>query len=327
MSPGCHVVPKRGFLSPELERRETPDSAILAGCPPRGLRAGLVRLPHDELSHSHPPPPPEPAAMSFFAGRPRFLGWASTTALEGLRFAGFSLSMVNSSCLPPKSNMDVESECCISPRTVPRSGPAERKRILRKAARQELLVIGFSIWGMCGKAKFQKGGVYHIPVEHESWEDVRENILNYDEEGGGEQDQNGYDISELKKPLRASLSQSSSMTTAPLVKGFTDSHEEKQVNLRTHPNVIFSDPLQSGGPDFKNYVSQIIWDADNDLRALPEDTMHIYCFEGHGSLAGSLSTVNTLNIDEDLNDDYLHDWSTKFKKLEEFCAKKQHNGL
>ncbi|XP_069777942.1 neural-cadherin isoform X2 [Narcine bancroftii] len=190
-----------------------------------------------------------------------------------------------------------------------------------------VLVIGFSIWGMCGKAKFQKGGVYHIPVEHESWEDVRENILNYDEEGGGEQDQNGYDISELKKPLRASLSQSSSMTTAPLVKGFTDSHEEKQVNLRTHPNVIFSDPLQSGGPDFKNYVSQIIWDADNDLRALPEDTMHIYCFEGHGSLAGSLSTVNTLNIDEDLNDDYLHDWSTKFKKLEEFCAKKQHNGL
>ncbi|XP_051878588.1 neural-cadherin [Pristis pectinata] len=187
-----------------------------------------------------------------------------------------------------------------------------------------VLATGFSIWGVCGKAKFQKGGVYHIPVEHESWEDVRENILNYDEEGGGEQDQNGYDISELKKPLRLSLSQSSS---APLVKGSTDSQEEKQVNFRTHPNVIFSEPLQSGVPDFRNYVSQIIWDADNDLRALPEDTMHIYCFEGHGSLAGSLSTVDTSNTDEDLNSDYLTDWGTKFDKLKEFCAQKQNNGL
>ncbi|XP_059850094.1 neural-cadherin [Hypanus sabinus] len=189
------------------------------------------------------------------------------------------------------------------------------------------LAVGLSVWGVCGKAKFQKGGVYHIPVEHESWEDIRENILNYDEEGGGEQDQNGYDISELKKPLRASLSQSSSTTSAPLVKGFADSQEEGQLSSRTHTNVIFSEPLQYGVPDFKSYVSQIIWDADNDLRALPEDTVHIYCFEGQGSLAGSLTTVNTSNFEEDFGSECLSDWGTKFYKLQELCSQKQNNGL
>ncbi|XP_072324160.1 neural-cadherin isoform X1 [Scyliorhinus torazame] len=192
-----------------------------------------------------------------------------------------------------------------------------------------VLVIAFSIWGLCGKTKFQKGGVYHIPVEHESWEDVRENILNYDEEGGGEEDQvckNGYDISELKKPLRASLSQSSSTTTAPLVKASPDS-QEKSPNLQTHPNVIFSETMQSNTLDFKTYVARIIWDADNDLRAIPEDTVHVYCFEGRGSLAGSLSSVDTSNVDEDLNYDYLRDWGTKFDKLKEFCAQKQDSDV
>ncbi|XP_041045226.1 neural-cadherin [Carcharodon carcharias] len=189
-----------------------------------------------------------------------------------------------------------------------------------------VLVVSFSVWGLCGKTKFQKGGVYHIPVEHESWEDVRENILNYDEEGGGEEDQNGYDISELKKPLRASQSQSSSTTTAPLVKASPDSQEEKLVNLKIHPNVTFSETIQSNTLDFKTYVARIIWDADNDLRAIPEDTVHVYCFEGRGSLAGSLSSVDTANVDEDLNYD-LRDWGSKFDKLKEFCAQKQDNGV
>ncbi|CAL8258805.1 unnamed protein product [Boreogadus saida] len=51
-------------------------------------------------------------------------------------------------------------------------------------------------------------------------------ILNYNEEGGGEQDQNAYDITELKRPLCSSLSQSSSCTTAPLIKSYHGSQEE-----------------------------------------------------------------------------------------------------
>jgi len=36
-------------------------------------------------------------------------------------------------------------------------------------------------------------------------DDVRENIMHYDEEGVGEQDQSAYDISQLKKPFGSPL--------------------------------------------------------------------------------------------------------------------------
>ncbi|CAB1413810.1 unnamed protein product [Pleuronectes platessa] len=89
------------------------------------------------------------------------------------------------------------------------------------------VLVAVTVWNQKGsRNKFRKRGVYHIPAEHESWEDIRENILNYNEEGGGEQDQNGYDITELKRPLGSSLSQSSSCTTAPLIKSSPGSQEE-----------------------------------------------------------------------------------------------------
>lgn len=52
------------------------------------------------------------------------------------------------------------------------------------------VLVAVTVWNQKGsRNKFRKRGVYHIPAEHESWEDIRENILNYNEEGGGEQDQ------------------------------------------------------------------------------------------------------------------------------------------
>ncbi|XP_069798500.1 uncharacterized protein usp19 [Narcine bancroftii] len=103
-------------------------------------------------------------------GRPHFLGWATTTGSEGSRCAGFSLSMVNSSCLPPKSSVNVEPECCITlygPHTVTAgvqwSGPAERKRAPWKAACQECepgREPGDSTMQQCSGAVVG-GGVWH----------------------------------------------------------------------------------------------------------------------------------------------------------------------
>ncbi|XP_043922109.1 neural-cadherin-like [Protopterus annectens] len=177
------------------------------------------------------------------------------------------------------------------------------------------LLVAFTVWSQWGRAKFQKGGVYHIPVEHESWEDIRENVLNYDEEGGGEQDQNGYDISELKRPLHASLSQSSSGTTAPLLKSSPSSEVETLSPLKEPPPPPEAAP--SSSLDYKAYVSRIIWEADNDPQAFPLDSIHTYCLEGLGSLAGSLSSLDSSSLDEDLNYDYLRDWGSKFDKLRE----------
>lgn len=51
------------------------------------------------------------------------------------------------------------------------------------------LLVSYTVWSQWGSSGFRKGGIYHIPEERESWEDVRENVLNYNEEGGGERDQ------------------------------------------------------------------------------------------------------------------------------------------
>ncbi|KAK2845166.1 hypothetical protein Q5P01_011825 [Channa striata] len=248
------------------------------------------------------------------------------------------------------------------------------------------VLVAVTVWNQKGsRNKFRKRGVYHIPAEHESWEDIRENILNYNEEGGGEQDQNGYDITELKRPLCSSLSQSSSCTTAPLIKSSPGSQEE------VHPS---SSSCSSGAPylsiphhhhhhcqpgaanhssdsaytsyaahvgrdteagdagsyvettqtgtrshvDFKSYVARIIWEADNDGEAVPPDAYHVWCVEGSGSSAGSLSSLgsaasrhNTTTEPGDEEDDdgggfvcdRLSRWGPKFQALSEMYDRPQ----
>ncbi|KAL7874769.1 hypothetical protein SRHO_G00057390 [Serrasalmus rhombeus] len=179
------------------------------------------------------------------------------------------------------------------------------------------VLVAVTVWNQKGsRNKFRKRGVYHIPAEHESWEDIRENILNYNEEGGGEQDQNAYDITELKRPLCSSLSQSSSCTTAPLIKSSQGSQEEVHPGgpLTYHHNPGCSTHCAM---DFKNYVARIIWEADNDSLAFPMDTYHVYCIEGEGSSLGSLSSLSSAIPEDDFSYDYLRHWGPKFEGLSE----------
>lgn len=68
-------------------------------------------------------------------------------------------------------------------------------------------------------------------------------------------------------------------------------------------------------PSFQKYVSQIVKAADNDQKKQPPEVLHMYATEGDGSLAGSLSSLTSSSIDEDLNYDYLCEWGPKFNKL------------
>ncbi|KAF4798042.1 hypothetical protein TURU_066602 [Turdus rufiventris] len=185
----------------------------------------------------------------------------------------------------------------------------------------QALLVSYTVWSQWGSSGFRKGGIYHIPEERESWEDVRENVFNYNEEGGGERDQNAYDIDELKKPLHK-IPRSSLQAAAPHSRTPTG---PKRDSVPKHAHQKQSISAVTSIPDFKEYVSQIIRDADNDLKSLPADTIHFYCLEGQCSLAGSLSSLDSISGDEDLNYDCLQEWGSKFEKLKELYVVSNEN--
>lgn len=99
----------------------------------------------------------------------------------------------------------------------------------------------------------------------------------------------------------------------------------KRDSLPKHAHQKQSISAVTSIPDFKEYVSQIIQDADNDLKGLPADTIHFYCLEGQCSLAGSLSSLDSISGDEDVNYDFLQEWGSKFEKLKELYVASNEN--
>ncbi|MEQ2264329.1 hypothetical protein XENORESO_000419 [Xenotaenia resolanae] len=71
-----------------------------------------------------------------------------------------------------------------------------------------VLMLGLFLYSCWRRHKGLKEGVYQVSAHHGEWEDIRENVLNYDEEGGGEQDQNAFNMVELQRSLQPSPAQS-----------------------------------------------------------------------------------------------------------------------
>ncbi|CAG0914580.1 unnamed protein product, partial [Notodromas monacha] len=102
-------------------------------------------------------------------------------------------------------------------------------------------------------------------------DDVRENIINYDDEGGGEDDMTAFDITPLQIPVDG----------APGVKPGLQ-------GPITTPR-----PMYAGGPhpDVGLFIHDLKSKADNDPNAPPYDDLRNYAYEGGGSTAGSLSSL------------------------------------
>ena len=138
------------------------------------------------------------------------------------------------------------------------------------------------------------------PLILEDERDIRENIVRYDDEGGGEEDTEAFDMVALRN-LNIIRDHKARRDVTPEVTSFFSSRP----TYKTLPdNVIF-----------REFIWDRLKESDVDPSAPPYDSLQTYAFEGSGSVAESLSSLESQSTDSDQNYDYLSDWGPRFKKL------------
>uniref|UniRef100_A0A674E4Z1 Cadherin 15, type 1, M-cadherin (myotubule) n=1 Tax=Salmo trutta TaxID=8032 RepID=A0A674E4Z1_SALTR len=163
-----------------------------------------------------------------------------------------------------------------------------------------LLLLAVAV-GNCRRHHMKKGEGLLVG---DSDEDIRDNVLNYDEQGGGEEDEvRHYNMLQLAEP--SYLVTISPLGKQPLRKDYPDN-----LPSPSYPRKPPADPT-----DIEDFINDGLEAADHDPNIPPYDTALIYDYEGDGSLAGSLSSIASASSDGDQDYDYLNDWGPRFKKL------------
>ncbi|XP_025786897.1 cadherin-19 [Puma concolor] len=129
-------------------------------------------------------------------------------------------------------------------------------------------------------------------------EDFGENIFRYDDEGGGEEDTEAFDVVELRSSALMRERKVQKTATAEIRR-------------------LYRQSLQVG-PDsaiFRKFILEKLEEANTDPCAPPFDSLQTYAFEGTGSLAGSLSSLGSAASDQEEYYDYLNELGPRFKRL------------
>uniref|UniRef100_A0A3Q3K7B2 Cadherin domain-containing protein n=1 Tax=Monopterus albus TaxID=43700 RepID=A0A3Q3K7B2_MONAL len=144
----------------------------------------------------------------------------------------------------------------------------------------------------------------------ESEDDVRDNVFNYDEQGGGEEDENAFNVDLLWNPHDATPGSFYPGYGVPRGKQPLRKDAPHNLPSPSYPRRPPADPT-----DLEDYINDGLEAADSDPNVPPYDTALIYDYEGEGSLAGSLSSIASGSSDGDQDYDYLNDWGPRFQKL------------
>lgn len=135
--------------------------------------------------------------------------------------------------------------------------------------------------------------------------EIHEQLVTYDEEGGGEMDTNGYDVSIL-----TSACHDGSLLRHP------EHHPHPSLYAMVQKPTHHAQPTACKG-DMAAMIEVKKDEADHDRDGFPYDTLHIYGYEGPESLAGSLSSLDSSSTGSNLDYDFLNDWGPRFRTLAE----------
>ncbi|KAK2117673.1 Cadherin-12 [Saguinus oedipus] len=138
-----------------------------------------------------------------------------------------------------------------------------------------------------------------------SKEDIRDNVIHYDDEGGGEEDTQAFDIGALRNPKAI---------------------EENKIRRDIKPDSLClprQRPPVEDNTDIRDFIHQRLQENDVDPTAPPYDSLATYAYEGSGSVAESLSSIDSLTTEADQDYDYLTDWGPRFKVLADMFGEEE----
>ncbi|XP_026108294.1 cadherin-12-like [Carassius auratus] len=130
-----------------------------------------------------------------------------------------------------------------------------------------------------------------------SKEDIRDNVIHYDDEGGGEEDTHAFDMGTLRNPkvIKENLFRR---------------------DVKPELGLCPRRPIASqNSADISNFISQRLQEHDGDTSAPPYDSLATYAYEGEGSVADSLSSIESVKGEPQEDYDYLNEWGPRFKTL------------
>ncbi|KAJ7407298.1 Cadherin-12 [Pitangus sulphuratus] len=140
-----------------------------------------------------------------------------------------------------------------------------------------------------------------------SKEDIRDNVIHYDDEGGGEEDTQAFDIGALRNP-----------------KAIEDNKIRRDIKPDTLRFPRHRPPAEDN-TDIRDFINQRLKENDADPSAPPYDSLATYAYEGNGSVAESLSSIDSLTTEADQDYDYLSDWGPRFKILADMFGEESYN--
>ncbi|XP_051556282.1 cadherin-12-like isoform X2 [Myxocyprinus asiaticus] len=126
-----------------------------------------------------------------------------------------------------------------------------------------------------------------------SKEDIRDNVIYYDDEGGGEEDTQAFDIGTLCNP-----------------KGVKETAQLPKIRSEDQTDAHMED-----SEDIQAYIHHCLLENHISNSASPYDSLVTYAYEGEGSVADSLSSIESWVLDP--KEDYrnIFDWGSRFKTL------------